>query len=208
MADEQRDAMMRRDMPKNAIRIGLLNAKNLPTRLAIIAMLMCTTPALFAQQNVLASLIAQGDRKVAPPFDLIAESGKSAHLSDYRGEVVLLNFWATDCGGCVLEIPSIIEVEKAFRDRTFTVVGISMDIPYENLKDSRQAWDKVRPFLAKRGINYPILMGNESLFKEFGLNQLPDTLLIDKTGKIAAVYVGVISKDNVESNIGQLLSER
>ena len=105
------------------------------------------------------------------------------------------------------EIPSIIDVEAAYKNRAFTAVGVSMDIPYENLKDAKQAWGKVRPFMAKSKINYPILMGHESLFKEFGLTQLPDTLLIDKTGRIAAVYVGIISKDNVEANIRKLLSE-
>ena len=82
-----------------------------------------------------------------------------------------------------------------------------MDIPYENLKDADQAWDKVRPFISKSKINYPILMGHESLFQEFGLNQLPDSLLIDKGGRIAAVYVGLISKENVETNVRKLLSE-
>ena len=187
--------------------IGFLSARNSSARLAIIVALMCITPALFAQRDVRASLIAPADRKPAPPFHLIAENGELTRLSDYRGKVVLLNFWATDCGGCVLEIPSIVDVEAAYKNRAFTVVGISMDIPYENLKDAHQAWDKVRPFIAKSKINYPILMGHESLFQEFGLNQLPDTLLIDKSGRIAAVYVGLISKENVETNVRKLLSE-
>ena len=198
---------MKRSKPKNARMIGFLNAKSSSARLAIIATLMCITPVLFAQRDAHASLIAPADRKPAPPFNLIAETGKFTSLSDYRGQVVLLNFWATDCGGCVLEIPSIIDVEAAYKNRAFTVVGVSMDIPYENLKDAKQAWAKVRPFVAKSKINYPILMGHESLFKEFELNELPDTLLIDKAGRIAAVYVGLISKEDVETNIRKLLSE-
>lgn len=186
---------------------GFLNAKSLLVTLAILAMLLSITPALFAQRDVHASLIAPADRKPAPPFHLISETGKLTRLSDYRGKVVLLNFWATDCGGCVLEIPSIIDVQTGYKNKGFTVVGVSMDVPYENLKDAKQAWDKVKPFIAKSKINYPILMGSELQFKEFGLTQLPDTLLIDKTGRIAAVYVGLISKDNVETNIRKLLSE-
>ena len=170
-------------------------------------LLLFITPVLFAQQDVHASLIALADRKPAPPVRLVAENGKSARLSDYRGKVILLNFWATDCGGCVLEIPSIIDLQRAYKDGAFTVVGVSMDIPYENLKDAQEAWGKVKPFIAKSKINYPILMGDESLFKEFNLTQLPDTLLIDKSGRVAAVYVGLISKDNVAKNIRKLLSE-
>lgn len=186
---------------------GFLNAKNLSPILAILVMLLFITPALFAQRDVHASLIAAADRKPAPPIQLISETGKVTLLSDYRRRVVLLNFWATECGGCVLEIPSIIDVQAEYKDKGFTVVGVSMDIPYENLKDVKQAWGKVKPFIAKSKINYPILMGGESQFKEFGLTQLPDTLLIDKTGRVAAVYVGLISKDNVEANIRKLLSE-
>lgn len=198
---------MNRDTLRNAESAHFLNVKNFLAALTVLMILLPVTPALFAQSDVHATLIAPSDRKPAPPFRLMAESGKFRRLSDYRGKVVLLNFWATDCGGCVLEIPSIIDVEAAYKSRPFSVVGVSMDIPYENLKDAEQAWGKVRPFIAKRNINYPILMGNESLFKEFGLTQLPDTLLIDKTGKLAAVYVGVISKENVKANIRKLLSE-
>src|SRR5579859_3679476 len=167
----------------------------------------CIVPALFGQQDVHAALIPPANRKAAPAFQLVTADGTKTQLSDYRGKVVLLNFWATDCGGCVLEIPAIIDLQAGYRDKGFTVVGVSMDIPYESLKDADEAWGKVKPFVAKKKINYPILMGRESLFKDFGLTQLPDTLLIDKAGKIAAVYVGIIGKANLEENITMLLSE-
>ena len=199
---------MKRDEPRNARMIGFLNVKKLSATLAICVMLLSITPALFAQRDVHASLITSVDRKPAPAFRLMAETANFARLTDYRGKVVLLNFWATDCGGCVLEIPSIIDIQSAFKNEGFTVVGVSMDISYEDLRDAKQAWGKVKPFIAKRKINYPIVMGSESLFKEFGLTQLPDTLLIDKTGRVAAVYVGIVNKDNVEANIRKLLSEQ
>ena len=130
-------------------------------------------------------------------------------VSDYRGKVVLLNFWATDCGGCVLEIPSFIELEKAYKDKGFTAVGVSMDISYEGLKDANEAWGRVRPFMAKKGINYTIVMGDDAISKAYALNAYPATYLIDKSGKIAVAYVGiVVDKDNVETNIKGLLSER
>src|ERR1700760_3361746 len=68
----------------------------------------CIVPPLFSQQDVHAGLIPPANRKSAPAFQLVAENGRKMQISDYRGRVVLLNFWATDCGGCVLEIPSII----------------------------------------------------------------------------------------------------
>jgi len=198
---------MKRATSEAASMIDFLNARNLPAMLAVLVMFLSASPALFAQSDVHASLIAAADRKLAPQPELISEAGKATRLSDYRGKVVLLNFWATDCGGCVLEIPAIIDLQAGYRDKGFTVVGVSMDIPYESLKDADEAWGKVKPFVAKKKINYPILMGRESLFKDFGLTQLPDTLLIDKAGKIAAVYVGIIGKANLEENITMLLSE-
>src|ERR1700761_7291714 len=86
------------------------------------------TPALFGQQNAHAALISPADRKAAPAFQLAAEDGTKTQLSDYRGKVVLLNFWATDCVGCVLEIPSIIQIEGAYKAQGFTALGVSMDI--------------------------------------------------------------------------------
>jgi peroxiredoxin len=169
----------------------------------------CTIPALFAQQDVHAALTPPANRKPAPAFRLVTEDGTKMQISDYRGKVVLLNFWATDCGGCVLEIPSFIELEKAYKDKGFTAVGISMDISYESLKDAGEAWGRVRPFVAKHGVNYPIAMGDDAISKAYALNAFPATYLIDKSGKIAVAYVGVvINKDNVATNIKSLLSER
>lgn len=179
-----------------------------PSTFVIVALFVAITPGLFAQRDVHAPLIAVADRKPAPAIQLTSDTGQTKGLSDYRGKVVLLNFWASDCGGCILELPSIIEIQANDKDKSFTVVGISMDIPYEELKNEKQAWDRVKPFMAKTKINYPILMGYESLFKKFGLTALPDTLLLDKSGNIAAVYIGIISKDNAEANIDKLLLER
>jgi len=170
---------------------------------------MFAIPALHGQQDKRASLIPPANRKPAPSFALTTEDGKTTRLSDYRGKVLLLNFWATDCGGCVLEIPSFIELQKAYKDRGFTTVGVAMDISYEGLKDANEAWSRVRPFAAKKGMNYPIAMGDDAISKAYALNAFPATYLIDKSGKMAVAYVGVVvDKDNVETNIKGLLSER
>ena len=166
-------------------------------------------PSLYGQQDKHASLTAPENRKPAPAFELMTENGKKMRLSDYRGKVVLLNFWATECGGCVLEIPSFIEMQKAYKEKGFTAVGVAMDISYEGLKDSDEAWARVRPFMAKKGINYRIAMGDDAISKAYALNAYPATYLIDKSGRVAVAYVGVVvDKDNVETNIKGLLSER
>lgn len=165
--------------------------------------------ALYGQQEEHALLIPATSRKFAPAFELLTQNGKKMGVSDYRGKVILLSFWATDCGGCVLEIPSFIELEKAYKDKGFTAVGVSMDISYEGLKSANNARDRVTPFMARMGINYPIVMGDETTSKAYELNAYPATYLIDKSGKIAVAYVGVVvNKENVEININRLLSER
>lgn len=175
---------------------------------AVVLFWICVAPALFGQQDAHAPLTPPANRKSAPAFQLAGEAGKKIQISDYRGKVLLLNFWATDCGGCVLEIPSIIELQNAYRGQGFTAVGVSMDISYEGLKDSAEAWSRVNPFVVKHGVNYPIAMGDDAISKAYALNSFPATYLIDKSGKIAAAYVGVlINKDTVARNIQGLLSE-
>ena len=161
-----------------------------------------------AQHDVHALLVAKTSRKPAHSFDLVAADGKTVQVSSYRGKVVLLNFWATKCGGCILEIPSFMELQKAYVKQGFTAVGISADIPYEGLKSADEAWGLVRPFMADHKLNYPILMGDGAVVDAYGFPSYPATYLIDRSGNIAATYVGVVDKNDVEANIKTLLAER
>lgn len=148
------------------------------------------------------------DRKLAPTLTLPDEHGKQIRLADYRGKVILLDFWATDCGGCRLEIPGYVQLQAAYKDKGLAVVGVSMDIWYEDLKNAKEAWDRVDPFAQQQKINYTILMADDHTGKVYGINSLPATYLIDRNGRIAASYVGVVvNQDNVEKNIGALLAE-
>ena len=173
-----------------------------------LSILACVAPNLAAQRDVHAQLVAPENRKPAPAFHLVSNSGKAMQVSDYRGKIVLLNFWATDCGGCKIELPSLIAIENTYHDAAFTTVGISMDISWENLKNADEAWTRVKPFIVSHKLNYPILMGDDSLFKSYGLDALPATFLIDKSGRIAATYVGIVSQSDVEANIKTLLSQK
>ncbi len=146
-------------------------------------------------------------REVAPTFRLSDASGKTATLSKFRGKVVLLDFWATQCGGCVLEIPSFIEI-AAKQTKDLQVVGVSMDIFWEDLKSAEEGWQHVRPFVKTHGVNYPILIGDDKTFKAYKLDALPVTLLLDKKGRIAAIYAGIVDKSNLEENIQLLARER
>ena len=129
-------------------------------------------------------------------------------VTDYRGKVVLLNFWATECGGCKVEIPWLIELESAHKSDSFTVVGVSMDTSYQGSKSADEAWSKVKPFVQDHKLNYPVLLGDATLITSYKLGAVPATYLIDKQGRIAATYSGVIDKSDVDSNINKLLAEQ
>lgn len=143
-----------------------------------------------------ANLVVEKDRKPAPDFTLEDADGKSVTLSSLKGRVVLLNFWATWCGGCKVEIPWFVAFEKKYTNRGLAIVGVSMD---------DDGWKSVRPFLAQHEVNYPIVIGNDNLGKQFGLKSMPMTLLIDRNGKIAATHAGLIAKDDYQAEIEALL---
>ena len=160
-------------------------------RLAAAAIAICCSATTFA-----ASTTGSAD-KLAPDFTLNDASGKPVKLSDFRGKVVLLNFWATWCGGCKLEIPWFMEFQDQYRNRNFVVLGVSMD---------EDGWKVVKPFIAQKKINYPILLGNERIAKLYGgLDALPYTVIIDKSGHIAATHAGVPNKNDYKTEIEKLL---
>jgi len=136
--------------------------------------------------------------KPAPDLSLADTNGAPIKLSAYRGKVVLLDFWATWCGGCKTEIPWYIEFQDKYRDAGLFAIGVSMD---------GDGWKSVKPFLADHKLNYPVVIGNDDLGERFGVINMPLTLLIDRNGNIAQSHAGVVDKDSFESKIRSLLQE-
>jgi peroxiredoxin len=147
---------------------------------------------------VRADLTPEKDRQPAPDFTLLDAAGKPLQLSALKGQVVLLNFWATWCHGCQVEIPWFIEFQSKYKDRGLAVVGVSLD------GDGRKA---VRPFLAEKKVNYSIVLGNDNVAKQFAIEGMPVTLLIDRQGRIAASHTGVVDKFASQSEIEILLNQ-
>ncbi len=135
-------------------------------------------------------------RKMAPDFTLKDAKGQPVTLSAYKGKVVLLDFWATWCGGCKVEIPWYVEFDKKYRNQGLAVIGVSMD------DDGMKV---VKPFLAEKKIEYPVVIGTDDLAKRYDLTSMPMTLLIDRDGRIAVSHTGLVNKDNFESHIKDLL---
>jgi thiol-disulfide isomerase/thioredoxin len=136
-------------------------------------------------------------RNAAADFELTDADGRKFKLSDYKGKVVLLNFWATWCGPCKLEIPWFIDFEKTYRDKGFSVIGVSLD---------EEGWEVVKPYLEARKVNYRSTVGTDAVAQLYGgIEALPTTFVIDREGRIASTHVGLVSRKDYEDEIVQLL---
>lgn len=132
---------------------------------------------------------------VAPGFSLADMNGRQVSLSDFRGKVVILDFWATWCPHCRREIPDFIKLQSEYGSKGVQIVGIALDQP-----------EKVRAFVQDNGMNYPVLLGTDEVSSRYGgVESIPTTFIIDKAGRIAAKYEGFRSKETFESQIKQLL---
>jgi peroxiredoxin len=164
------------------------------------ALLLALTGIAAADQPAIrAPLQPAAERQPAPDFALTDSSGKIVKLKNYRGKVVLLDFWATWCHGCKQEIPWFSEFEKTYHRQGLAVVGVSMD---------EDGWKAVKPFLAETHVPYRMLLGDDATAKRYGIGSLPDTFLIDRHGRVAAAYKeGLVDKGDIEANILAILSK-
>jgi thiol-disulfide isomerase/thioredoxin len=125
-----------------------------------------------------------------PAFTLTDLDGKTMSSTDWKGKVVVVNFWATWCAPCRAEIPDLVALQDKYRDQLL-VVGISED---------EGPVDKVRAFTAERNVNYPIAMTTPDLEKLFpGIVALPTTFILDKDGKVAQKHVGMLHARETEA---------
>ena len=133
----------------------------------------------------------------APDFTRPDLAGNPLHLADYRGKVVLVNFWASWCGPCLEEMPRLVAWQRDYAAAGLQVVGISMD-------------DSVAPvkrLLARQPVDYPIVLGDPKLGAAYGgVLGLPLSFLIDRQGRIAARYQGEPDLSKIESRIKDLLA--
>jgi len=139
------------------------------------------------------------DAKAAPlGFSLKDINNQDVTLADHKGKVILLDFWATWCGPCKVEIPWFVEFQNKYGKQGFQAIGISVDDPL----------DKLKPYVASMKMNYIVLQGlsNEKVQDAFGpMLGLPVTLLISRDGKICAKHTGMASKEALDRQIKALL---
>jgi thiol-disulfide isomerase/thioredoxin len=133
----------------------------------------------------------------APDFSLPDLEGNTVKFSDFKGKVVLVDFWATWCGPCKMEIPHLVALHREYKDRGFEVIGIALDNGGAGV---------VEPFARKNAISYSVVIGNREVATAFGgLTAIPTAFLIDRSGNIVQKYVGYTDKAVFEEQIKQLL---
>jgi thiol-disulfide isomerase/thioredoxin len=156
--------------------------------------------------NVSAHGGSSSDKSVgmqAPEVHLKQLDDREVSLSDYSGKVVLVNFWATWCAPCREEIPWLIEMQKKYADKGFTVLGLAMD---EEGKSVVAPFVSNEQFLIEGGqkaaMDYPIVLGNDDIANRFGgLFGYPTSILISRNGKIIKRITGEISKQDMSREI-------
>ncbi|MBN1805148.1 MAG: redoxin domain-containing protein [Sedimentisphaerales bacterium] len=135
--------------------------------------------------------------KPAPAFTLQELDGKKVSLSDFKGKVVILNFWATWCPPCIKEIPDFIKLYDKYKDHGFTMIGMSVD---------HQGISIVKAFKQRFNINYPILMADINVSDAYGnIDNIPTTFVIDSDGIVKREYIGYRDKNVFEADIQKLL---
>jgi len=135
----------------------------------------------------------------APAFDLTDINGAKLSLADYKGKVVLLDFWATWCGPCRVEIPSFVQMQQKYAGQGFSVIGVAM-------QDSP---DSVNKFYQEFHLNYPVAMGSSAVSSLYGgVFGLPTSFVIGRDGLIYSEHTGTTSPEVFEKEIQQLLAEK
>jgi peroxiredoxin/YHS domain-containing protein len=122
--------------------------------------------------------------------------GSGASLSDYKGKVVLVDWWATWCVPCVAAMPDVQKLHDKYAEKGFTAIGISID---------EEGAKKVKPFIEKRKFSYPILLDDSGQWKIWGVRAIPAMFLVNKEGQIVKQWTGKLDKKEIEKAVTELL---
>ncbi|MGH9713424.1 MAG: TlpA family protein disulfide reductase [Candidatus Acidiferrales bacterium] len=142
----------------------------------------------------------------APDVTFKDLQGKDVKLADLKGKVVVVNFWATWCEPCQIEIPWMIGFQQKYADKGFTLLGVAMDDEGKSVVGPYVEKTQFDVDGTKMPMNYPIVIGNDDLSSKFGgLIGLPTTVVIGRDGKIHKRFLGLVSHDELEKEIKELL---
>ena len=163
-----------------------------------VALALTVSPTVpLVAQGTAAEICDPEDRMANLDFTLKDLAGRDVTLSYYEGKVILLNFWATWCGPCKIEIPGFVTMNQKYQDQGLVVLGVSIDETVTMLK----------PFAEALKINYPVLVGDghDDLWEAYPMFGVPNTFLIGRDGKLCRQYTGLALEEQLEPEIEALL---
>jgi len=140
-----------------------------------------------------------GERTAMPELVMAQLDGGTWRMADHRGQVVLVNYWATWCGPCWEETPGLIRLSQEMGPKGLAVVGVAID---------EGGAEKVRKFVDEFRVPYPVVMPERMSQVEYGLEGVPTTILVDKQGRVAKAYVGAVRRADFKTDIEELLAEQ
>ncbi len=172
-----------------------MRKKSFVIALTVVVMMVIAT--ILAVGGFRGAQLVYADLESAPKVNLKDVDGNSFQLSDYKGKVVIVNFWAVWCPPCKLEIPSLIDLYRKYAEKGLMVVGIALD----SGKD-----DDIRNKAKEFGITYPVINGDHNVRRDFGgIRAVPTTLVINQEGKIYKTYLGYREKAVIEEDVQALI---
>jgi len=130
-------------------------------------------------------------------FTLSTLDGNTMALSDFKGKVVILDFWATWCGPCRIEIPGFVELQREYGEMGLQILGVSLDGEVKR--------EEVEDFCRRYYVNYPVLMDNGEVARSFNVTAIPTTYIIDREGNLFKKYIGAREKEMFKNDIEQLI---
>lgn len=137
-------------------------------------------------------------RRPMPPLVLPTLDGGTWRMEKHRGEVVMVNYWASWCAPCWDETPMLIRLGREYEGRGLSVVGVAMD---------ESGTEKVRSFVERFGVDYPVALPQEMSQMAYGMDGLPTTILVDRKGRVAKSYSGAVREKDLKADVEALLKE-
>lgn len=165
----------------------------------VVAAVLVGVFAWYRATSQAGGIVPAAQRRTAPGLALSQLGGGEWRMADHRGQVVLLNYWATWCGPCWEETPGLVRLSRELGPRGLAVVGISID------KGSR---DKVKKFVDQFNLPYPVAFPDPLSQMEWGMAGVPTTILVDKHGRVAKSYVGAVRERDFRQDVTELLAEQ
>lgn len=163
--------------------------------IALASTLLCCSGGLAPGDAAHATEAAEA--RPLPEFAVQDLEGDLFTSESLHGKVALVNFWATWCGPCKIEMPWFVDFQRKYKDKGFTVLAISLD---------EDGWEPVREFAAEFELNFPVALGDDPLAMDFGgVHALPTTMIVNREGNIVTTHTGLVPKRTYETEIEALL---